>query len=66
MFNTKLFIVGVLIIGMLCAGLYFYNDSKQDVKYCDSLNIQAGYSGEPICYETPTKIYTPQNLEVKR
>ena len=62
MFNTKLFIVGVLVIGMLCAGLYFYNETKQDVN--DKVYSGPVRPTDDESYFRQTGITRP--LEVKR
>ena len=46
-------IVGVMIVVSLMAVEMYTNEKFSDVKYCDSQNIQSGYTGENICYEKP-------------
>lgn len=55
MYNKTIIIVGVmLLIATMSFVVYQYNNSDDEIKFCDSINIKSDYDGEPICY-TPSK-----------
>jgi hypothetical protein len=54
MYNKTIIIIGVvLLIATMSFGIYQYNNSDDEIKFCDSINIKSDYDGEPICYEKP-------------
>lgn len=47
-------IIGVIVLAVI-GGLYTYNLSKEDVKYCDSESIVYPMK-EPLCYQGPVRL----------